>query len=222
MIRPLALTLALALIAACSSAPETEQTFSGYLHDYNKLKPDPEDASKLIWYAEDYSANNYAMIDVEPAKIWLSPKLSDKEVVPAEKQQAFAAYLVKSLKEAIPEHLRTAAAGNNTLIIKPAITGFSTGSADLAAYQYLPIGLIVVGAMEATDSRDKVPVMFLEAEAIDKDSGKVVAQVVRRLSGKDIDPDLMTDNIVEAFYPQLDAWAKELADNLQKQVENIK
>ncbi|GAA5216329.1 DUF3313 domain-containing protein [Corallincola platygyrae] len=215
MLKPLALTLSIALLGACASAPETQETFSGYLEDYSKLKPVPDDDTRLAWYADDYDVANYASVEIQDAKIWLSPKLSDEEGIAADKQAAFAEYLVKALDKDLPGAIETGAEGTNTLIVKPAITGFSSGSADLEFYQYLPITLLVAGAMEASGNRDEVPVLFLEAEAVDKESGKVVAQTVRRLAGDDVDPEVLKEQGIEAFYPQLDAWAKQLTSEVK-------
>ena len=147
----------------------------------------------------------------------LSPTLIEESGFEEGKQQEIAELISQYLNDAFAKNFQ--GQGNKGLQVRSAVSGVSSSSEELKAYQYIPVALAVTGAMEATGARDKNLVIFLEAEAIDEASGEVVASKVRGADlGKVTSGDLKEDPI-GAIKPLLKEWADNLAADVSSRLK---
>lgn len=95
------------------------------------------------------------------------------------------------------------------IVVRPAITAVSTSNEGLKPYEVIPIALIAAGVNTAMGGRDQDVDVGVEAAFLDGASQKVLAQVVRKGAGQELENDTqkLTLNDVK---PVLDGWAKDM------------
>ena len=101
------------------------------------------------------------------------------------------------------------------IIVRPAITAVSSETESLAPYEYIPVALVVAAVSTASGIRDQETQLSTEAVFIDGQSQDVVAQVVRKGTGKSLDnntQELKADN----FKTVIDGWASDLHQSYLK------
>ena len=107
------------------------------------------------------------------------------------------------------------APGPGVIIVRPAITAVSSETESLAPYEYIPVALVVAAVSTASGIRDQETQLSTEAVFIDGQSQDVVAQVVRKGTGKPLDnntQELKADN----FKTVIDGWASDLHQSYLK------
>ncbi|RVU10364.1 DUF3313 family protein, partial [Methylobacterium oryzihabitans] len=84
----------------------------------------------------------------------------------------------------------------------------------LRPYEVIPIALVAAGISTATGIRDQDTSVATEAAFIDGNSNEVVAQVVRKGAGQELENDTqkLTLNDVK---PVLDGWAKDMVSSFK-------
>jgi len=99
--------------------------------------------------------------------------------------------------------------GPGVIVVRPAITAVSTSNEGLKPYEVIPIALIAAGVNTAAGGRDQDVDVGVEAAFLDGASQKVLAQVVRKGAGQELENDTqkLTLNDVK---PVLDGWAKDM------------
>ena len=197
----------LALLGGCA-APTAITTSSGFLSDYSQLQAD-EGGKSASYTAEGFDLKKYGKITFAPVKVHLSQKLLDETTLEPAQQEELATFIAEKLNSAFSREFH--GQGTGDLKIRGAVSGVSSSSEELSVYQYLPITLAVTAAMEAGGVRDKKLVIFFEVEAVDGDSGEVVAARVRGADLGQVTAGKLKDDPVAAIEPQLQEWVEKLA-----------
>ncbi|MNG05047.1 hypothetical protein D3C84_882190 [compost metagenome] len=98
--------------------------------------------------------------------------------------------------------------------MRPAITAVSASTKGLRPYEVIPIALVAAGVSAATGIRDQDTTLATEAAFIDSASNKVVAEVVRKGAGADLEN---SSQVVQAtdFRAVLNIWAQDMAKSYQ-------
>jgi hypothetical protein len=101
------------------------------------------------------------------------------------------------------------------IVVRAAITAVSSSTEGLHAYEVIPIALVAAAVSTASGIRDQETTLATEAVFLDGANNKVVAQVVRKGTGKPLENDkqAMTANDVK---PVIDGWASDLRQSYLK------
>lgn len=99
------------------------------------------------------------------------------------------------------------APGEDVLVVRPAITAISASTKGLRPYGVIPIALLAASVSTAAGIRD-------QDASIDGSSKEVVAQVVRKGAGADLDnsAQVMTADDAKAV---LDGWARDMVHSFE-------
>ncbi len=182
--RTLVLLLCLSVPIGCASAgggrgvsnspqPGTDgQRPSGFLGNYNGLKPDPADDSLLWFEVDDFNWLEYRGVMLDSLVIFLAPKAENRQIE-TDQIQALADYFSEAVKaelgddhpiveEAAPDVLRIRAAVTDLRPAKPAV--------NVVTALALPVRLDLGGAA-------------IEVEFLNSESGERVAAMVDRKAG---------------------------------------
>ncbi len=208
-------TSLLFVLAGCASTPTATETHSGFLTDYSKLKESGDNSAS--YNAEGYDPKNYWQITFAPVEVSLSQQLLDNSSLEAAQQQDISKYVADELNRKLSSGF--SGQGKGTLKIRAAVSGVSSSSEDLSAWQYLPVTLAATAAMEAAGQRDKALVLFLEAEAVDEASGEIVAAKVRASELGLVDNADFEKDPVEVIKPLLAKWIDQLVLDINKQLQ---
>lgn len=199
------------LLSACTTQHKIdveEMKFSGYLSHYEKLQP-LEDETAMRWLSNDLQ--QYSKIYVAPVN--LLPGFNVSEQVSTEEAHKIAEYLNNGFRDRLSKIGRLATApGANVLTIKPAITAITSENEDLQAYQYvLPIAIARTMIKTATDRRDAITAIYLEAQLFDGITNSLKGEVLRKgiseqsdnkeITQKDVNE--LLDNWLDFFEQQL-------------------
>jgi len=145
---------------------------------------------------------------IEPSQFY--PKPQPTAVISAQTLQEITRYFNEAMRRELGSVLTLAKApGPGTIVVRPAITTVSTSNEGLKPYEVIPIALISAGVNTAMGGRDQEVDVGVEAAFLDGASQKVLAQVVRKGAGKELENDTqkLTLNNVK---PVLDGWAKDM------------
>lgn len=105
--------------------------------------------------------------------------------------------------------------GPGVVVVRAAITAVSSKTEGLHAYEVIPIALVAAAVSTASGIRDQETDLATEAVFIDGGNNKVIAQVVRKGTGKPLENDsqVMTANDVKGV---MDGWAQDLGKSYQQ------
>ena len=168
------------LLSACTTQHKIdveEMKFSGYLSHYEKLQP-LKGETAMRWLSNDLQ--QYSKIYVAPVN--LLPGFNVSEQVSTEEAHKIAEYLNNGFRDRLSKIGRLATApGANVLSIKPAITAITSENEDLQTYQYvLPIAIARTMIKTATDRRDAITAIYLEAQLFDGVTSSLKGEVLRK------------------------------------------
>jgi hypothetical protein len=101
------------------------------------------------------------------------------------------------------------------IVVRAAITAVSSKTEGLKPYEIIPIALVAAAVSTASGIRDQETTLGTEAQFIDGGNNKVIAQVVRKGSGKPLqnDTQVMQPSDVKNV---IDGWAADLHQSFQK------
>lgn len=204
------LCAALLALVACTSNQVDPKDYSGFLKDYSRLKPaeSVSGAPVMRWIDPDIKPGQYTKVFIEPSQFY--PKPQPTEVISAQTLQEITRYFNEAMRRELGSVLTLAKQpGPNTIVVRPAITAVSTSNEGLRPYEVVPIALVAAAVNTAAGGRDQDVVIAVEAAFLDGSSQKVLAQVVRKGSGKELENDTqkLTLNDVK---PVLDGWASDM------------
>lgn len=204
------LCLAAITIAGCSSSVTKPEDYSGFLKDYSQLKQEksPSGADVMRWVDPKLDINKYTSVYIEPSQFYPKPQPTEK--IPQNTLQGITRYYDQALKRELGKSLPvTTAPGPGTLIVRPAITAVSSQTEGLKPYEVIPIALVAAAVSTASGIRDQETTLATEAAFLDADNNRVIAQVVRKGSGKPLEnaAQVMTADDVKAV---IDGWASDL------------
>lgn len=191
------------LLSACTTQHKInveEMKFSGYLSHYDKLQP-LADETAMRWLDNDLK--QYEKMYIEPVN--LLPGFNVNEQVSTEEATKIAEYLNQGFRDRLSKIGRLATApGDNVLTIKPAITAITSETEELKAHQYvLPIAIARTMIKSATDRRDAIAAIYLEAQLFDGKSNALKGEVLRKGISEQSDNKEVTQEDVKEL---LDSW----------------
>jgi hypothetical protein len=204
------------VLGACASSQVDPSQYSGFLKDYSQLKPaqSATGAPVMRWIDPTLTPGNFTQVYVEPSQFYPAPRPT--AVVSAQTLQAITRYYDTALKRELSKVLPLAQApGPNTLVVRPAITAVSTKTEGFQPYEVLPVALVAAAVNTAAGGRDQEVEIATEAAFLDGGTGKVVAQVVRKGAGEQLENN-QAQLTVEEVKPVLDGWASDLRLSYQK------
>lgn len=197
-------------LAGCSSSTVQPDEYSGFLKDYSHLREDksPSGATVMRWIDPDLKIDRYTSVYIEPSQLY--PKPQPTQRIPQGTLQGITQYYDQALKRELGKSLPLAAGpGPGVIVVRPAITAVSSKTEGLKAYEVIPVALVAAAVSTASGIRDQETDIATEAQFLDGGSNKVVAQVVRKGSGKPLENDtqVMKADDVKTV---LDGWASDL------------
>ncbi|MEE9103598.1 DUF3313 domain-containing protein [Pseudomonas nitroreducens] len=198
------------LLAGCSSNKVSSEDYSGFLNDYSHLseQENASGAKVMSWVDPNLKLSRYTSVYIEPTQYFPKPAPTDK--VSQQTLDQISAYYTQVLKREFGQVLPVVnQPASDSLVVRAAITGVSSHTQSLHAYEVIPIALIAAGVSTATGIRDQDTVIATEADFLDGRTSKEVAQVVRKGTGQSLENDkqAMTANDVKGV---LDGWAKDM------------
>lgn len=197
------------LLAGCSSQTTEPEQYSGFLSDYSMLKPatSASGAPVLRWVAPGLDLRRYSSVLVEKPQFY--PKPQPNEQVSQKTLDDIANYLQLALQRELSGRMRIVnQADRDTLVLRSAISAVNVSPEGLKAYEVIPIALVVAAASSAAGTRDENSTIFIEMQALDGETSKPVAEVVRKGSGLQLEND-STQLTLKDIKPVLDVWAKD-------------
>lgn len=212
----LPLLAALLSTAACTSTLVAPEQYSGFLQDYSRLSEQrsPSGAKVARWIDPDLQIARYNQIFLEPSQFYPQPQPSAR--LSQETLQGITRYFDTALHRELSKVMPlTDSPSVGTLVLRPAITAVSASTEGLQPYEVIPIALVVAAASTAAGTRDQQVEIAAEAAVIDAQNSRVVAQVVRKGSGVNLDNDkqaLSVDNVK----PVIDGWASDMRQSIEQ------
>lgn len=210
------LCLSSLLLAGCSSGVTQPDEYSGFLKDYSRLKEarSPSGAPVMRWVDPQLKAGAYKAVYIEPSQFY--PKAQPTTKIPASTLQGITTYYDQALKRELGKSLPIATApGPGVIVMRPAITAVSSKTEGLRPYEVVPIALVAAAVSTASGIRDQETDIATEAAFIDGGSNQVVAQVVRKGTGKPLEN---SDTVLrpEDVRQVIDGWATDLHQSYLK------
>jgi len=112
------------LLGGCASMSNHS---SGFLENYEHLKPDPKDSHRLVYERADWKKSAYTGVLIEPTVVRLTAE--DQNKITAKEMTELAAYSDKALRKAFAKEWKiVTAAEPGTLRVRSAITGVDTSN----------------------------------------------------------------------------------------------
>ncbi|WP_343578189.1 DUF3313 domain-containing protein [Pseudomonas sp.] len=216
-LKPLAVALCIATlgITGCASKYVAPEEYSGFLKNYMALTEEksPSGAPVMRWIKPGVDVNQFNSVYVEPSQLYPQPKPTEK--IPQSTLQGITTYYDQVLKTQFAKALPLATGpGPGVLVVRPAITAVSASTKGLQPYEVIPIALIAAGVSTATGIRDQDTSIATEAAFLDGSNNEVVAQVVRKGAGAELDnsSQVMTASDAKAV---LDGWARDMVKSFE-------
>ena len=203
-------------VVGCASKVQQPDEYSGYLKDYSRLKEakSPSGADVMRWVDPKLNVNKYTSVYVEPSQLYPAPKPTEK--IPQSTLNDITNYYDQALKREISKSLPLASGpGPGVIVVRPAITAVSSKTESLAPYEYIPVALVAAAVSTASGIRDQETQLATEAVFIDGQSQEVIAQVVRKGTGKPLNnaSQVMKADDVKAV---IDGWASDMHQSYLK------
>ncbi|QCG67436.1 DUF3313 domain-containing protein [Pseudomonas veronii] len=211
-----ALCIATIGMVGCASQVTQPDEYSGFLSDYSRLKPakSPSGVEVLRWVDPKLDMSRYNAVYIEPTQFYPRPQATAK--IPESTLRGINDYFNQALKREVGKSLPLAQGpGAGVLVVRAAITAVSSKTQGLKPYEFVPVALVAAAVSSGTGIRDQDTVLGTEAQFLDGANGKVVAEVVRKGTGKPLENDsqVMTPNDVKSV---IDGWASDLHQSYLK------
>lgn len=173
----LAVTLiALALLTGGARAQDkggAAPQYSGFLGDYARLTPNPDNPKTRRWINKDFDFKPYTQILLDPVEIWVSPTSEYKGASPDALKRMGDSF-TNSFKKALqPGYTLVDKAGPGVLRIRIAITGINLVAPASNPAQFLPVVFLVRAASGAMSAKDVV--LTGEMQVLDPNNNVVAA-----------------------------------------------
>ncbi|UII68882.1 DUF3313 domain-containing protein [Pseudomonas sp. HN11] len=210
------LCVASVAMAGCASKVTQPDEYSGFLSDYSQLKEakSPSGAEVMRWVDPKLDLSRYHAVYVEPTQFYPKPQATAK--IPDSTLNGINAYYNQALKRELEKTVPLVSApGPGVIVVRAAITAVSSKTESLKPYEYIPVAFVMAAVSTGTGIRDQETTLGTEAQFLDGASGKVLAQVVRKGTGKPLsnDSQVMKADDVKAV---IDGWASDLHQSYVK------
>ncbi len=205
-------TLCLATLgmAGCSSNVTQPEDYSGFLSDYSLLKEakSPSGVQVMRWIDPKLKPDRYTSAYIEPTQFYPQPQPTVK--IPQDTLTGITRYYDEALKRELGKSMPLATGpGPGVVVVRAAITAVSSKTEGLKAYEIIPVALVAAAVSTASGIRDQETTLATEAAFLDGSDGRVVAEVVRKGTGKPLanDTQVMQASDVKSV---IDSWASDL------------
>ncbi|WP_434611188.1 DUF3313 domain-containing protein [Pseudomonas sp. D2-30] len=197
-------------LMGCSSKVTQPDEYSGFLGDYSRLKEEksPSGAEVMRWVDPQIDLAKYSSVYIEPTQLYPKPQPTVK--IPAGTLAGITSYYDQALKREAGRSLPLATSpGPGVLVVRAAITAVSSKTEGLKPYEVIPIALVAAAVSTASGIRDQETTLGTEAVFLDGGNNAVVAQVVRKGTGKPLsnESQVMKPDDVKGV---IDGWASDL------------
>jgi len=175
--------LSVLALSGTVAAHAADAAQSGFLSNYDDLKPNPKYPGSSDWVNKDAQLNRYNAIIVDPAKIRLSKGLiADGARPDPELLNEVLDYLHSALEREFSKHMKIVKKpGDDVMHYRAAITGITTeGGVGSSALNVLPAAFVL---RTATGQNTVRAHMFMEAEYSDSVTGAPVGAVMQSAAG---------------------------------------
>ena len=200
----------------CASKVQQPDEYSGFLKDYSRLKEarSPSGAEVMRWIDPKLNVDQYTQVYMEPSQFYPAPQPTAK--IPKSTLTGITGYYDQALKRELGKSLPLASApGPGVIVVRPAITAVSSKTEGLKPYELIPVALVAAAVSTASGIRDQETTLATEAVFLDGQTQAVVAQVVRKGTGKPLENDsqvLKADDVKKV----IDGWASDLHQSYLK------
>ncbi|ROM54428.1 DUF3313 domain-containing protein [Pseudomonas rhodesiae] len=203
-------------IAGCASQVTQPDEYSGFLSNYSQLKQarSPSGVEVMRWVDPQLDLSRYNAVYIEPTQFYPKPQATTK--IPDSTLNGINTYYNQALKRELAKSLPLAnAPGPGVIVVRAAITAVSSKTEGLKPYEFIPVALVAAAVSTGTGIRDQETTLGTEAQFLDGASGKVLAQVVRKGTGKPLENDaqvMKADDVKNV----IDGWASDLHQSYVK------
>jgi hypothetical protein len=197
-------------VVGCSSKTVAPDEYSGFLKDYSQLKEakSPSGAEVMRWMDPKLDINKFTSVYVEPSQLYPKPQPTAK--ISQQTLNGITNYYDQALKRELGKSLPLATGpGPGVIVVRPAITAVSSKTEGLHAYEVIPIALVAAAVSTASGIRDQETSLATEAVFMDGANNHVVAQVVRKGTGKPLENDSQALK-AEDVKGVIDGWATDM------------
>ncbi|WP_339416278.1 MULTISPECIES: DUF3313 domain-containing protein [unclassified Pseudomonas] len=203
-------------LAGCASKITQPDEYSGFLSDYSQLKEaqSPSGAEVMRWVDPTLDLSRYHAVFVEPTQFYPKPQATAK--IPQSTLRGINDYYNQALKRELAKSLPLAnGPGPGVIVVRAAITAIGSKTEGLKPYEFIPVALVAAAVSTGTGIRDQETTLGTEAQFLDSANGKVLAQVVRKGTGKPLanDSQVMQSSDVKGV---IDGWASDLHQSYMK------
>jgi hypothetical protein len=211
-----ALCLATLGVAGCSSNVTQPDEYSGFLKDYSRLKEakSPSGVEVMRWVDPKLNVKQFTSVYIEPTQFYPQPQPTAK--IPQTTLSNITHYYDQALQRELSKSLPLATGpGPGVIVVRAAITAVSSKTEGLKPYEVIPIALVAAAVSTASGIRDQETTLATEAVFLNGGSNAVVAQVVRKGTGKPLENDtqvLKADDVKGV----IDGWASDLHQSYLK------
>ncbi|PWU28783.1 DUF3313 domain-containing protein [Pseudomonas sp. RW407] len=216
-LKSLAVSVCLAslVLSGCASKYVEPEQYSGFLKNYSVLKEEksPSGAPVMRWIQPGIDVNRFTSVYVEPSQLYPQPQPTEK--IPQSTLSGITTYYDQALQTQFAKALPLASGpGPGVLVVRPAITGVSASTKGLQPYEVIPIALVAAGVSVATGIRDQDTSIATEAAFLDGGNSQVVAEVVRKGAGAELENSSQVMKASDAR-AVLDGWAADMVKSFQ-------
>ncbi|MBJ2347548.1 MULTISPECIES: DUF3313 domain-containing protein [Pseudomonas] len=197
-------------LMGCASKVTQPNEYSGFLGDYSRLKEEksPSGAEVMRWVDPKIDLAKYSRVYIEPTQLYPKPQPTVK--IPAATLAGITSYYDQALKREAGKSLPLATSpGPGVLVVRAAITAVSSKTEGLKPYEVIPIALVAAAVSTASGIRDQETTLGTEAVFLDGGNNAVIAQVVRKGTGKPLSNDSQVMK-PDDFKSVIDGWASDL------------
>ena len=203
-------------MAGCASKVTQPDEYSGFLSDYSQLKEakSPSGVEVMRWVDPQLDLSRYTAVYIEPTQFYPKPQATTK--IPDSTLNGINTYFNQALKRELGKSVPLAnGPGPGVMVVRAAITAVSSKTEGLKPYEFVPVALVAAAVSTGTGIRDQETTLGTEAQFLDGANGKVLAQVVRKGTGKPLsnDSQVMKADDVKGV---IDGWASDLHQSYVK------
>jgi len=204
------LCLATLAMAGCSSNETRPEDYSGFLSDYSLLKEakSPSVVQVMRWIDPKLKLDQYRSVYIEPTQFHPQPQPTVK--IPQSTLASITRYYDEALRRELGKSMPLATGpGPGVVVVRAAITAVSSKTEGLKPYEIIPVALVAAAVSTASGIRDQETTLGTEAAFLDGGDGRVIAEVVRKGTGKPLanDTQVMQASDVQSV---IDSWASDL------------
>ncbi|AZF26968.1 DUF3313 domain-containing protein [Pseudomonas sp. R2-60-08W] len=203
-------------MAGCASKVTQPDEYSGFLSDYSRLKEakSPSGAEVMRWVDPTLDLNRYSAVYIEPTQFYPKPQATPR--IPDSTLRGINDYYNQALKRELARSMPLAnGPGPGVIVVRAAITAVSSKTEGLKPYEFIPVAFVAAAVSTGTGIRDQQTTLGTEAQFLDGANAKVIAQVVRKGTGKPLanNTQVMKAGDVKSV---IDGWATDLHQSFLK------